>query len=258
MWFLAIPHYVVLVFLYIGVLLVDRGVVRDPLHRPLPARALLLRRGRDPLAQPRRRLRLHPGHRPLPTVPAAPLTRRSSVSGGRLGAAIAASRQRAAVSRQWLYKRPDCTARSSACAPVMRPSGRARSRERSRGGPLDLVQGGLGGNSAARALLHECGRRLGPPSLVASLTAYVPTPAMARRLVAPGVVLAYGAERVPRIGRASGEDLDPRAGSRSGTRPVKGFLGRVARAAARARVERRLSFQSEIARLAALACGRLK
>ena len=38
-WLLAIPHYIVLFFLYIGVFFaVDRGLVRDPLHRPLPAR----------------------------------------------------------------------------------------------------------------------------------------------------------------------------------------------------------------------------
>ena len=75
-WFLAIPHYIVLVFLYIGgVLRGDRRVVRDPLHGPLPARHLRLRRGRDPLAQPRRRLRVDPRHRPLPAVPAAPVNR---------------------------------------------------------------------------------------------------------------------------------------------------------------------------------------
>ena len=37
-WFLAIPHYIVLFFLYVGgVLRGDRRVVRDPVHRPLPA-----------------------------------------------------------------------------------------------------------------------------------------------------------------------------------------------------------------------------
>ena len=55
-WLLAIPHYIVLFFLYIGAFFaVDRRLVRDPVHRPLPARTLRLRRGRDPLAQPRRR-----------------------------------------------------------------------------------------------------------------------------------------------------------------------------------------------------------
>ena len=58
-WLLAIPHYIVLFFLYIGgVLRGDRRVVRDPVHRPLPARAVRLRRGRDALAQPGRRLRV--------------------------------------------------------------------------------------------------------------------------------------------------------------------------------------------------------
>ena len=68
-WFLAIPHYVVLFFLYIGaVVLRDRHLVRDPVHRPLPARGVRLRRGRDPLAQPRRGLRVRARDRPLPAV----------------------------------------------------------------------------------------------------------------------------------------------------------------------------------------------
>ena len=65
----AIPHYIVTFFLSIAATIaVIVAVVRDPLHRPLPARNLRLRRGRDPLAQPRGRLRLHPRHRPLPAV----------------------------------------------------------------------------------------------------------------------------------------------------------------------------------------------
>ena len=36
-WFLAIPHYIVLFFLYIGAFFVrHRRLVRDPLHRALP------------------------------------------------------------------------------------------------------------------------------------------------------------------------------------------------------------------------------
>ena len=39
-WLLAIPHYIVLFFLDIAAFVVgDRGLVRDPVHRPLPARA---------------------------------------------------------------------------------------------------------------------------------------------------------------------------------------------------------------------------
>ena len=58
-WFLAIPHYIVLFFLYIArVRRRDHRVVRDPVHRALSARTLRLRRGRHPLAQPRGRLRL--------------------------------------------------------------------------------------------------------------------------------------------------------------------------------------------------------
>ena len=49
-------------------------LVRDPLHRPLPAVAVRLHRGRDPLAQPRRGLRLPSDHRPLPAIQPAGLT----------------------------------------------------------------------------------------------------------------------------------------------------------------------------------------
>ncbi len=94
-WFLAIPHYVVLFFLYIGAIFAgDRRLVRDRLHRPLPARAVQLHRGRDPLAQPGRRLRLHPGHGRVPAVPTDRLNhhavRRAAPirpSPGRIGAA---------------------------------------------------------------------------------------------------------------------------------------------------------------------------
>ena len=37
-WFLAIPHYIVLAFLYLAAVFArDRRMVRDPVHRPLPA-----------------------------------------------------------------------------------------------------------------------------------------------------------------------------------------------------------------------------
>src|SRR6266516_3721570 len=52
----------------------DRGVVRDPLHRPLPAGPLRLRRGRPPLDEPGRCLRLHPRHGRIPAVQAGGLT----------------------------------------------------------------------------------------------------------------------------------------------------------------------------------------
>ena len=51
----------------------DRRMVRDPLNRPLPARDVRLPRRRRPLDEPGGRLRAHPGHRPLPAVPARAL-----------------------------------------------------------------------------------------------------------------------------------------------------------------------------------------
>ena len=44
-------------------------LVRDPLHRPLPARALRLHRRRGALEQSRDRVRAHPDHRRVPAVP---------------------------------------------------------------------------------------------------------------------------------------------------------------------------------------------
>src|SRR5215207_4742478 len=52
----------------------DRRLVRDPLHRPLPDRAVPLRRGRDPLAQPRHRLRADSRDRSISTVPPGSLS----------------------------------------------------------------------------------------------------------------------------------------------------------------------------------------
>src|SRR5215469_5299610 len=64
----------------------DRDLVRDPVHRPLPPGDVRLRGGGHPLAQPRGRLRTHPGHRPVPAVPAGALST-GRLSGCRLGAA---------------------------------------------------------------------------------------------------------------------------------------------------------------------------
>ena len=75
-WLLAIPHYLVLLFLDVAALVVvvvawfaivftgryPRGHVR-------------LRGGRHPLEQPGDRLCVGPGHRPLPTVPSGPVMR---------------------------------------------------------------------------------------------------------------------------------------------------------------------------------------
>ena len=69
-WFLAIPHYIVLFFLDIAA---DRGghrrLVRDPVHRPVSARNLRLRRWASFRWHNRvARLRIRPGHRPVPAV----------------------------------------------------------------------------------------------------------------------------------------------------------------------------------------------
>ena len=74
-WLLAIPHYIVLFFLDIGafwssLIAAWFAIVFTGRY---PRGAVRLHRGRDPLAQPRRRLRLPADHRPLPAVPAAAL-----------------------------------------------------------------------------------------------------------------------------------------------------------------------------------------
>ena len=69
-WFLAIPHYIVLFVLDIGARGGgDHRMVRDPVHRPIPARPVRLRRGRHPLAQP--------SASPMPSCSSPTRTRRS-------------------------------------------------------------------------------------------------------------------------------------------------------------------------------------
>ena len=68
-WFLAIPHYFVLFFLTVAAVLRGRRrVVRDPVHRSLPAAVLRLRRRRRSLVAAGRGLRVPARHRPLPAV----------------------------------------------------------------------------------------------------------------------------------------------------------------------------------------------
>ena len=69
-WLLAIPHYVVLVVLWIGALLVTVGAwfaILD--HGPLPALDVRLRAGREPLVAARGGLYVAAHHRPLPALP---------------------------------------------------------------------------------------------------------------------------------------------------------------------------------------------
>jgi hypothetical protein len=73
-WLLAIPHYIVLFLPHHRRLVRSRlRLVRDPLHRPLPAVTVRLHRRRDALAQPRSGLRVPPDHRPVPALQPAAL-----------------------------------------------------------------------------------------------------------------------------------------------------------------------------------------
>ena len=72
-WFLAIPHYIVLFFLWFAARRADHRLVRDPVHRALPEEHVRVRRGSHALDEPRARLRLRPGHGSLPAVPAEPV-----------------------------------------------------------------------------------------------------------------------------------------------------------------------------------------
>ena len=68
-WLLAIPHYIVLLLpVHRRLLRGGRGLVRDPVHRELPARAVRLRGRRRPLVAARPGVRVPARHRPLPAV----------------------------------------------------------------------------------------------------------------------------------------------------------------------------------------------
>ena len=74
-WLLAIPHYIVLFFLWLAALVrIVIALVRDPLHGPLPARTVRLRRRRAALGEPRGRVRVHPRHRRVPAVSVEPVS----------------------------------------------------------------------------------------------------------------------------------------------------------------------------------------
>jgi hypothetical protein len=74
-WLLAIPHYIVLVFLWIAaVVSVVIAWFAILFHRALPTRPLRLRPRSLPLDEPRCRLRVDPGNRRIPTVPSQSIT----------------------------------------------------------------------------------------------------------------------------------------------------------------------------------------
>lgn len=68
-WLLAIPHYIVLVFLVVACVRgCDPRMVRDPVHRQVPAWLVRRRRRYLSMRRARRRLRVLVGDRPLPAV----------------------------------------------------------------------------------------------------------------------------------------------------------------------------------------------
>jgi hypothetical protein len=69
-WLLAIPHYVVLLFLAIAAFVCVVISWFAPVHRPLPAWALRLRRRRDAVGESGSGVRVRAHHRPLPTLQA--------------------------------------------------------------------------------------------------------------------------------------------------------------------------------------------
>ncbi len=68
-WFLAIPHYIVLFFLWIGAVVSDHHrLVRHPLHRQVPTGSLRLRGRRAALVAAGLGVRHAADHRPVPAV----------------------------------------------------------------------------------------------------------------------------------------------------------------------------------------------
>ena len=139
-WLLAIPHFIVLFFLWIGFAVVERDrLLRDPLHRPLPAGAVRLQRRRPSLDLARRLLQLQRArHRPVPAVHAQgrrrlsrPGSRSSTPSRSRAGSCsssggcsrcrttsssrsspAAPGRRATGIGNDWLWaRRPDRPAR---------------------------------------------------------------------------------------------------------------------------------------------------
>ena len=74
-WFLAIPHFIVLAFLWIAVFfVVIVAWFVDTVHRAIPARHLRLRRRRDPMGSAGGRVRVHVGDGPVPALLAPTVT----------------------------------------------------------------------------------------------------------------------------------------------------------------------------------------
>ena len=96
-WLLAIPHYIVLFFLdiaaFFAVIVTWFAIL---VHRPLPTQHIQLHRRRLPLAQPRRGLRVHPGHGSVPALQAGTMTQARRGQTDSAAAPLTASFQSAA------------------------------------------------------------------------------------------------------------------------------------------------------------------
>ena len=122
-WLLVIPHVIVLAFLWIAfVVLTRRRVLRDPLHRPLPARHLRLQRRRAALDVAGRLLLLQTRSAPTGTrrsrSPTCPTTRPGSRSTTRSRSPRPGAREVVAARDPALPRRRRCSAAACGGAPA--------------------------------------------------------------------------------------------------------------------------------------------